>query len=55
VPLLRRIVAAHQLHHTGRFDGVPWGMFLGPQEVEALPGGRRELDKMVAAGAVPPS
>ncbi len=55
VPLLRRIAAAHQLHHTGRLGGAPWGMFLGPQEVEALPGGRRELDMMVAAGAERPS
>lgn len=48
VPYLKRVAVAHQLHHTGKFQGAPWGMFLGPQELEAMPGGKEELDKMVA-------
>ncbi|KXZ45494.1 hypothetical protein GPECTOR_54g235 [Gonium pectorale] len=47
-PYLKRVVVAHQIHHTNKFDGVPFGMFLGPQELEAVPGGREELDRMVA-------
>jgi beta-carotene 3-hydroxylase len=45
---MKRIVIAHQIHHTAKFGGVPWGMFLGPQELEAIPGGREELDRLVA-------
>lgn len=29
VPYLRRIAAAHSLHHSEKYDGFPWGMFLG--------------------------
>ncbi|KAK8486788.1 hypothetical protein V6N13_073588 [Hibiscus sabdariffa] len=31
VPYLRRVAAAHQLHHADKFRGVPYGLFLGPQ------------------------
>ena len=48
VPALRRIALAHQLHHSEKYGGVPFGMFLGPQELEAV-GGGPELDRMVAA------
>ena len=50
VPELRRIAIAHQIHHTDKYGGVPYGMFLGPQEIEAA-GGKEELDRLVAARA----
>ena len=48
MPYLRRVAVAHQLHHSEKYGGVPWGMFLGPQELEAV-GAKEELDRMVAA------
>lgn len=45
VPYLKRVAAAHKLHHAERFEGVPWGLFLGPQELEAV-GGAKELEYM---------
>lgn len=48
VPALRRIAVAHKLHHTEKYGGVPFGMFLGPQELEALPGAAAELDRLCA-------
>lgn len=45
VPYLKRVALAHQLHHSEKFDGVPWGLFLGPQELEAV-GGKEELDRL---------
>ena len=45
VPYLQRVAAAHKLHHAQRYNGVPWGMFLGPQELEAV-GGKEDLDKL---------
>lgn len=47
-PALRRIAIAHSIHHTDKYGGVPYGMFLGPQELEAV-GGGEELDRLVAA------
>ena len=49
LPLLRKIAAGHTIHHTEAFEGVPWGLFLGIQELEAVPGGLDELNKDVAA------
>jgi beta-carotene 3-hydroxylase len=46
VPYLKRVAIAHKLHHSEKFDGVPWGLFLGPMELEKV-GGREELDRMV--------
>ncbi|CAH2080354.1 unnamed protein product [Thlaspi arvense] len=59
VPYFRRVAAAHQLHHSDKFQGVPYGLFLGPkytnfgvilgamvQEVEEV-GGLEELEKEV--------
>lgn len=48
LPLLRRVAAAHQLHHTEKYGGVPFGMFLGPQELEAI-GAGPELERLLAA------
>ena len=47
VPALRRIAVAHKLHHTEKYGGVPFGMFLGPQELEAV-GAGAELDRLCA-------
>jgi len=47
VPYLKRVAVAHSVHHTEKFEGVPWGLFLGPQELEELEGGKEHLDHMV--------
>lgn len=47
VPYLQRVAAAHQLHHADKFDGVPYGLFLGPKEVVSQVGGAEELEKMI--------
>ena len=49
LPLMRKIAAGHTIHHTEAFEGVPWGLFLGIQELEAVEGGIEELNKVVAA------
>ncbi|KAF8013383.1 hypothetical protein BT93_I1280 [Corymbia citriodora subsp. variegata] len=46
VPYLRKVAAAHQLHHSDKFDGVPYGLFLGPKELEEV-GGKEELEKEI--------
>ncbi|KAL8519271.1 hypothetical protein ACS0TY_010276 [Phlomoides rotata] len=46
VPYLRRVASAHQLHHTDKFNGVPYGLFLGPKELEEV-GGLQELEKEI--------
>ncbi|KAL0452466.1 UNVERIFIED_CONTAM: Beta-carotene hydroxylase 2, chloroplastic [Sesamum latifolium] len=33
VPYFRRVAAAHQLHHSDKFNGVPYGLFFGPKVV----------------------
>ncbi|MCO5589094.1 hypothetical protein L7F22_043060 [Adiantum nelumboides] len=45
VPYFQKVAAAHQLHHADKFKGVPFGLFLGPQELEAQVGGAEELEK----------
>ncbi|KAJ7974145.1 Beta-carotene hydroxylase [Quillaja saponaria] len=47
VPYFRRVAAAHQLHHSENFNGVPYGLFLGPKEVEEV-GGLEELEKEIS-------
>ncbi|QCE08153.1 beta-carotene hydroxylase 2, chloroplastic-like [Vigna unguiculata] len=47
VPYFRRVAAAHQLHHTDKFNGVPYGLFLGPRELEEV-GGVEELEKEIS-------
>ncbi|KAK9202882.1 hypothetical protein WN943_013135 [Citrus x changshan-huyou] len=44
VPYLRKVAAAHQLHHSEKFNGLPYGLFLGPQELEEVEG-TEGLDK----------
>ncbi|KAL1565539.1 Phospholipase A2 crotoxin acid subunit CA [Salvia divinorum] len=46
VPYFRRVAAAHQIHHTDKFDGVPYGLFLGPKELEEV-GGIPELEEEI--------
>lgn len=46
VPYFRRVAAAHQLHHSDKFKGVPYGLFLGPKELEEV-GGNDELEKEI--------
>lgn len=46
VPQLKRIAIAHRMHHTDKYGGLPYGMFLGPQELEAA-GAGAELDRLV--------
>ncbi|KHN21783.1 Beta-carotene 3-hydroxylase, chloroplastic [Glycine soja] len=47
VPYFRRVAAAHQLHHSDKFNGAPYGLFLGPKEVEEV-GGLEELEKEIS-------
>ncbi|CAN6461961.1 unnamed protein product [Victoria cruziana] len=47
VPYFRRVAAAHQIHHADKFDGVPYGLFLGPKELEEV-GGLEELEKEIS-------
>ena len=49
LPWLRRVAAAHTIHHTEQFQGAPWGLFLGEDELSKHPGGIEELDKVCLA------
>ncbi|KAF8780444.1 hypothetical protein HU200_001566 [Digitaria exilis] len=46
VPYFRRVAAAHQIHHMDKFQGVPYGLFLGPKELKEV-GGTKELEKEI--------
>ncbi|CAL9030179.1 unnamed protein product [Prunus brigantina] len=46
VPYLQKVAAAHYLHHSCILNGVPYGLFLGPKEIEEV-GGMEELEKEV--------
>ncbi|CAM6038813.1 unnamed protein product [Sphagnum compactum] len=46
VPYLQKVAAAHQLHHADLFGGIPYGLFLGPEELEEV-GGQDELQKVL--------
>lgn len=50
VPYLKRVAAAHKLHHMNDFNGLPWGLFLAEQELQGVPGAIEELEKLVARG-----
>ena len=47
VPYLRQVAAAHSFHHINKFGGVPYGLFLGPQELAAV-GGLPDLEHRLA-------
>ncbi|KAI3952029.1 hypothetical protein MKX01_004262 [Papaver californicum] len=46
VPYFREVAAAHKIHHMDKFKGVPYGLFLGPKELEEV-GGTEELEKEI--------
>ncbi|CAK9208883.1 unnamed protein product [Sphagnum troendelagicum] len=46
VPYFQKVAAAHQLHHADLFGGIPYGLFLGPEELEEV-GGQDELQKVL--------
>ncbi|XP_021726730.1 beta-carotene hydroxylase 2, chloroplastic-like [Chenopodium quinoa] len=46
VPYFRRVASAHKLHHSDKFNGVPYGLFLGPKELEEV-GGLEKLEKEI--------
>eukprot|EP00878_Enallax_costatus_P005285 GHUV01005552.1.p1 GENE.GHUV01005552.1~~GHUV01005552.1.p1 ORF type:complete len:299 (+),score=46.51 GHUV01005552.1:227-1123(+) len=46
LPYMKRVTVAHRLHHSEKYGGVPWGLFLGPQELESI-GAGPELDRLV--------
>ncbi|CAG9460322.1 unnamed protein product [Pedinophyceae sp. YPF-701] len=54
VPYMKRVALAHQLHHSEKYSGVPYGLFLGPQELERV-GGKEDLDRMVLEVSLPGS
>lgn len=31
MPYFKKVVLAHQLHHSEKYGGVPFGLFFGPQ------------------------
>ncbi len=49
LPYLRRVACAHQIHHSNKFEGVPFGLFLAEDELEKWDGGVDELNRLVAA------
>lgn len=54
VPYFRRVAAAHSIHHTEKFEGVPYGLFLGPKELEEVGGGEeleKEIQKRIRLGS----
>lgn len=48
LPLMKKLAVAHQLHHSEKYDGVPWGMFLALQELDSIPGARAEVDRLAS-------
>ncbi|XP_024515817.1 beta-carotene hydroxylase 2, chloroplastic [Selaginella moellendorffii] len=46
VPYFQKVAAAHKLHHADLFQGVPYGLFLGPKELEEV-GGSEELERVM--------
>ncbi|XP_061977727.1 beta-carotene hydroxylase 2, chloroplastic-like [Populus nigra] len=46
VPYFTRVAAAHQIHHSDKFNGVPYGLFLGHKEIEEV-GGQEELEREI--------
>ncbi|KMZ58405.1 Beta-carotene hydroxylase 2 [Zostera marina] len=38
IPYLRLVASAHRIHHSEKFNGVPFGFFLGPKELEQVMG-----------------
>ncbi|UPQ98311.1 beta-carotene hydroxylase [Chloropicon primus] len=47
LPSLKRIAVAHTIHHSEKFGGVPYGLFLAENELEKCEGGVEELDMLM--------
>ena len=47
LPSLKRIAVAHTIHHSEKFGGVPYGLFLAEDELSQMEGGVQELDLLV--------
>mmetsp|Transcript_7435 Transcript_7435/g.25583 ORF Transcript_7435/g.25583 Transcript_7435/m.25583 type:complete len:354 (+) Transcript_7435:111-1172(+) len=47
LPSLKRIAVAHTIHHSEKFGGVPYGLFLAEDELKQMEGGVQELDLLV--------
>jgi beta-carotene 3-hydroxylase len=47
LPSLKRIAIAHTIHHSEKFGGVPYGLFLAEDELSQVEGGVQELDLLV--------
>ena len=47
LPSLKRIAVAHTIHHSEKFGGVPYGLFLAEDELSKVEGGVQELDLLV--------
>ncbi|KAF6162182.1 hypothetical protein GIB67_008311, partial [Kingdonia uniflora] len=47
IQYFQTVAAAHKIHHSKKFDGVPYGFFLGPVELEEVAGGLAELEKEI--------
>ncbi|KAM7267188.1 hypothetical protein ACFE04_009354 [Oxalis oulophora] len=48
VPYFRKVAAAHQLHHSEKFNGVPYGLFLGPKELKNRDNALHGLENRIA-------
>ena len=48
VPILRRVAVAHQMHHSDKYGGVQFGMFLGPMELKEA-GFEKDFEMLLAA------
>ncbi|GAQ89372.1 beta-carotene hydroxylase [Klebsormidium nitens] len=46
LPYLQKVAAAHQMHHADKFEGVPYGLFLGPEELERV-GGLEDMEALI--------
>nr|C3VEQ1.1 RecName: Full=Beta-carotene 3-hydroxylase, chloroplastic; Short=OgHYB; AltName: Full=Beta-carotene hydroxylase; Flags: Precursor [Oncidium hybrid cultivar]ACP27626.1 beta-carotene hydroxylase [Oncidium hybrid cultivar] len=49
VPYFQWVAAAHQIHHADKFNGVPYGLFLGHKELEEV-GGMEALEREIKRG-----
>ena len=52
VPYLKRVAIAHKLHHSEKYDGVPWGLFLGPQARSYVSGLQEDCRRLTAATVI---
>lgn len=48
LPVLKKVAVAHQMHHSEKYGGVPFGMFLGPEELKDA-GFQEDFEQLLAA------